>query len=275
MTPADLYTVLGLGLGVLVSVAAVGWSAYALPRAWVAATQGRPGWALTILGLNGLVLYGINQGVPMPTEPRWQSVPIVCDAMCGWNYFYVITIGVFTMVSFATAVMAPIAAILVVSGVLTWRSNPAGPDAGWERVTNGQWLSRQIGLLIAQHSLRRFLALHLGTRPPFRVPDWAPEHVRTSFLVEVASPGEIEPNVVRDLALSHDMVIDAQYELWDPETDQFEVVANPLDVIDDGGQQVWLRVTWDLGSLERAWTRPFRTRRRRPGVQPAAAPAAT
>ncbi len=266
MTPTDVYVLLGLGGGMLASICGVVWSILMWPRAWRTAMQGRPLWALAILAQSGLVAYGINQKVPMPTEPGWQSVPIACDAMCGWNYFYVVAVGVLTVVSVVATLSAAVAVCALVVGVISWRDRPAGEASGWDGITNGQWLDRQFGLLIGERSLARILSPELGTRkPPHRVCDFGPEQVRSSFFVATVcpcGPDEIDLDAVRDLALGHDMVLDAQYELWNPNTDQFDVVTTPVDVSDDGGQALWLRVTWDLRSLERVWSRPLRIRRR-------------
>ncbi|MCA4726653.1 hypothetical protein [Mycolicibacterium fortuitum] len=265
MTPTDLYLLLGLGIGMLGSVFWVVWSILMWPRVWRKALQGQPLWALVMLAQSVLVAYGINQTVPMPTEPGWQNVPIVCDAMCGWNYFYVVAVGVFAIMSVAATLSAAVAVCTVAMGVISWCARPA-QDSGWDGITNGQWLDRQFGLLIGERSLARILAPQLGNRkPPHRVRDFGPEQVRSSFFVATICPcgDEIDLEAVRDLALSHDMVVDAQFELWDPDTDQFEVLGAAVDAVSGDRQALWIQVTWDPRSLERVWSRPLRIRRRR------------
>ncbi|SUA31600.1 Uncharacterised protein [Mycolicibacterium fortuitum] len=269
MTPANLDMILSLAVMTAVGVSAVVWSLARMPRAWVAARSGHPTQAVSLLVLNSVMLYAITQFVPAQ-EPGWRSTTIVCDALCGWNYFYFVSIWALTAVSDLAMIAIVAAAYTTVFAVWAWldhSANPDDPDPQWAEFTRRQALRRQLGVTISAQRLAHALSSHLGMRAPHRWHFIEPDKAASSFLISPTHPKsppsvKIDLKALRQLTLRHKGVASAEYGFWDPQTAEFQVVAESESAV-ASGQRLCLRVMWHLSVVDHPWRLLLPSRRTR------------
>lgn len=269
MTPANLDMILSLAVMTAVGVFAVVWSLAKMPQTWVTARSGYPTQAVSLLVLNSVMLYAINQFVPAQ-EPGWRSNTIVCDALCGWNYFYFVAIWALTAVTQLAMIAAVAAACTTVFAVWAWldhSANPDDPDLQWAEFTRGQAIRRQLGVTISAHRLAHALASHLGMRAPRRWHFIEPDKAASSILISPIQPKsptsvKIDLKALRQLTLRHEGVASAEYGFWDPHSAEFQVVAESASAVANG-QRLCLRVMWHLSVVDHPWQLLLRRRRTR------------
>jgi hypothetical protein len=193
---------------------------------------------LTTIGLFVYVLSSTAFSPPWPVRP---FEPIPCSSSCGWNYYYVIVIGLLQLLAIAGIAITSMAAAALLRSVQAWLDKPAGSDC--DNVTNGDQIRRRWRISRRERALMRSLtARYAGSAPAGnggaieRYREVLPTSAWTAFRLDPA------PDCMDDVAgvLADDPLIES------------------LDVSDQGDAVV-LCGHWDLTRLDylpmRRWSR--------------------